>query len=284
MDYKIALEKVENSSLKVVKDVIECDPKWSSEIFQSYYLDRESKRMKPNVVLIQPPEMDVIFSTNGHGFKGAEIDFSKKLVAIWGDSVVFGVKGGWVEGIARYFSAYQFLNGGLEGDTPDNICARAIEKNRELNISYNIIFPGWHDITDPEKTYHLLHKVLSNVPGGILCTVPTSLNEKIVEKDLRSFFTPKDHSTETSYLFWGNIEYSIKNAKVLFTRLLHRNKVVHMVAQERNVPIVDLYSYFHTNSEETLRKDFFDAGHPRISAFPKFQRVFYEELKDVLHC
>ncbi len=265
-----------------LKNVIIYDPQWSMETFQSFYLDRSRKRIKPNVVVLRPPEMTVYFETNSYGFKGPEVDPARKLVAVWGDSVVWGIGKGWVEGLSSYFPGYQFLNGGLEGDPLENICERIAEANyaRGLNIEFNIIFPGWHSRQRPEMVYKLLSLIVKRIPSPVLCTVPTSLSRKTVEIDLTRYFVPlpdKNH-----YGFWGSTPYSIENARRLLQEIERQNEVTRLVAEENKTPLVDLYSSFYTEDIDRFREDFFDAGHPRVSAYPKIQKIFYEVLKDVL--
>ncbi|HHN63800.1 MAG TPA: hypothetical protein ENK09_00360 [Nitrospirae bacterium] len=265
-----------------LKNVIVYDPQWSKETFQSFYIDRVRKRIKPNIVVLRPPKMEVYFETNSYGFKGPEIDFTKKLVAVWGDSVVWGLRKGWVEGLSGYFPEHQFLNGGLEGDPLENICERIAEANYTtgLDIKFNIIFPGWHSRKRPEVVYKLLSLIVKKVPNPVLCTVPTSLSKKTVELDLTGYFVSSPDKGH--YGFWGNTPYSIENARLLFSEIQRQNEVIHAVARENKIPLVDLYSHFYTEDIERFREDFFDAGHFRKSAYPKIQKIFYEELKDVL--
>lgn len=263
-----------------VKDVVVLDPKSSLETWQSFYLDRNRRRLKPNVVLLKPPEMEVYFQINSHGFKGPEIDPIKKLVAVWGDSIVFGVGRGWVEGLDSLFPGYQFLNGGIEGDPFENISERALEMNRKLNIIYNIVFPGWHAIRYPEKVNSLLDEITEKLPRPILCTVPTSLSIKAIESDLSSYFIPLD--ANSGYYFWGNETYSIDNAKRILSDLQRQNEIIRRISSKKQIPLIDLYEQFYTENTSKFRDDFFDAGHPRPTSYQKIQKIIKEALKNVL--
>lgn len=266
------------------------DPKWSLDTVQSFYLDRTQGRnwgLKPNVVLLKPTEngnnLQLLVETNSWGFRGPEVDPSKKLAAVWGDSVVFGVHGetSWVEGLAKQFPGYQFLNGGIEGDTLPNIYARAIEANQHREIKWNIMFIGWHTLI-PDHVRDFVSRAVDKLRGPVLCTVPTCLNEKAVDIDLSSYLDPTPDLRTSFTLCMGSILYSKENAMRLFGYLKKSNEVLRNIASERGVPLVDLYNYFYTNDLSRLRDDFFDAGHPRPQAYPKLQQAFRETLKSIL--
>ena len=163
------------------------DPSWSLEILQSYYLDNSRKRVKPNVCLINPKDNVVYCETNSYGFKSPEINQDARQVAFWGDSVVFGIGMNWVGGAEQFFPGLQFLNGGLEGDPGENISGRAIEMNQKLELDFNIFFPGCHSFRFP-KFESMLRSLVPRLPGLVLCTVPTSLTEKIVNADSVAIF------------------------------------------------------------------------------------------------
>lgn len=290
--------------MRTLRDVVVFDPKWTAEIFQSFYLDRGRKRIKPNVVVLKPPNMALYFETNSYGLKGSEVDPTKRLAAVWGDSVVFGLGRGWVEDLDKFFAGFQFLNGGLEGDGLENIRARAMESNGKVEIDFNIVFPGWHTMKSPRKVRSILSSMVDHLPGPILCTVPTSLSERVTDMDLTSYFTTTENSkhpaydplgteqegdesshtseVERNFFFWGNLKYSIKNAKRLLHQLQEQNGIVRELARKRNVPLVDLYEHFYTDDISRFRDEFFDAGHPRPGSYPKIQLCFSEVLKSVL--
>jgi lysophospholipase L1-like esterase len=287
-------DTISNSAVSSVKDVAILDPNLSKEIWQSFYLDKnKGRRIKPNVVLLKSTDMSVYFQTNSHGFKGPDIDFTKKLIAVWGDSVVFGIGRGWVEGLDNLFSSYQFLNGGIEGDSFENISERALEANQKMNIKYNIIFPGWHSRRNPKKVNDLLEEITEKLPSSILCTVPTSLSNAIVERDLSPYFITSGVGVNpvTNYIplamnheyrFWGKNPYSIDNAKKLLSELQQQNDIIRNISSKKHIPLIDLYEQFYTEDLAKFRNDFFDAGHPRSASYPKLQKIIKEALKDVL--
>jgi lysophospholipase L1-like esterase len=272
---------------RAIRDVVVLDPTWSYETFQSFYLDRRRKRIKPNVVILKPPDMSVYFETNSIGFKGPQVDPSKRLAAVWGDSVVFGVGKGWVEGLGGLFQGFQFLNGGLEGDRLEGIRDRAIEGNRQTKIERNVIFPGWHSMKSGRRVRAILSELLDRLPGPILSTVPTSLSERVAGTELSPYFTARGDNKsqgdpDHDYLFWGRLGYSVRNAKKLLRQLDEQNAIVRALARARSVPLVDLHRVLYTEDLSNFREDFFDVGHPRPRSYQRIQTCFREALKDVL--
>lgn len=284
-DRWVAQDKLTNSPAASIKNIVVLTPDMPYEFFQSFYLDSSNrKRIKPNVTVVTEPNMEILFETNSHGFKGPEIDFSKKLAVIWGDSVVFGLEKGWVDGISSYFPEYQFINGGIEGDGLDNICERAIEYNKKIEIKLNVLFPGWHMLFDTKKAFSFIEDFVAFVPNPVLCTIPTSLGDRIYCNNISHLFVTEKNSgvNEKLYSFWNDIPYSVEAATELITSLKAQNEMIRSVAKFHKLPLVDLYNYFYTDDLSSFRDKFFDAGHPRIEAFPELQHAFYEVLKNVI--
>jgi lysophospholipase L1-like esterase len=105
--------------------------------------DEQTMSLRPNLVLVNR-KGSVVFEINELGFKGPARDPSRKLVVVWGDSVVFGVNRGWPCLLDEFAPGYQFLNGGIEADPYDNILRRAAEFNRAHQVALNIVMLGWH--------------------------------------------------------------------------------------------------------------------------------------------
>jgi lysophospholipase L1-like esterase len=105
--------------------------------------DEESMTLRPNLVLVDRHGA-VAFEINELGLKGTARDPSRKLVVVWGDSVVFGVRWGWPRLLDEFAPGYQFLNGGIEADPYDNILRRAAVFNQANEVALNIVMLGWH--------------------------------------------------------------------------------------------------------------------------------------------
>jgi hypothetical protein len=261
-----------------IKTVVTCDPGWSYEYFQSFYMQRDPRRIKPNVVVFQPNDTEVYFQTNEYGFKGTEVQPWKKQVVFWGDSVVFAIGRGWIEGLERDFPAYQFQNGGLEGDDIRNIFSRALEMNQQLEISHNIVIPGWPRLS-ADKVYPVLQDMARQLPGAVFVTVPTSLNVEIARNDLRPYFRPGDHNEGYNYC-WG--EYTIEKTIALEREFRIINSMMTQIGRKEGIPVIDWYQAFYAKTIDIARELFFDVGHTRPCKYPQVREFFSRELKNVL--
>jgi hypothetical protein len=137
------LEPEKDMKLGPVKTIHYCDGSWAIGSIQALYLDRQTRRLIPNVSFVRP-DGSIFFEVNEIGLKGDPVDLTRKLAVVWGDSVVFGIGPSWPYLLDPFVPGYQFLNGGIEGDDYRNVLRRMIELNRERPVGINILFPGWH--------------------------------------------------------------------------------------------------------------------------------------------
>src|SRR5438874_4167351 len=112
--------------------------------------DAATQSLRPNLVLVDR-QGSVVFEINELGLKGAARDPARKLVVVWGDSVVFGVRWGWPCLLDGFDPRYQFLNGGIEADPYDNILRRVAAFNRAHDVTLNILLLGWHPLAPPAE-------------------------------------------------------------------------------------------------------------------------------------
>jgi hypothetical protein len=249
--------------------------------------------IKPNIVLVKPPEMTLFLETNAHGFLGPELDFGRKLVGVWGDSVVEGWGLGWIHGESELLPGYQVVNGGVGGATLPFIGQRAIEMNRRLPFTYNLVFPGLNSIFAPVSArstiYFWLHRLLDRLPNVILCTQPTSLNEDLLASDLTSWLaTGSALGYHAGYNFWMELPPTREYVQAMFEVIVAQNAIVRQVAQEREqmrgqrVPVLDFYQRFYTRGAPDFRTAFVDAGHFRVEAYPMVWQALCEELAGIV--
>lgn len=275
------------SASKQIRDVVVISPDTSTEVLQAFCLDATRTRVKPNVALLSSDTLQIVLQTNSLGFKGPEPPPSRRLAVVWGDSVIWGVGESWVAGLSTFFPAYAFLNGGLEADLFPNILARAQEANQSLKIECNLLFPGWHSRNKPDQVRRLLLQAVDTLPGLVLGTMPTSLNDVVVD-DLQPYFQGLDRrhlrqpQWDEDYYFWGDHPYSPKNARQLLTEIRQQNEVVREVAAAKNLPLIDLQKALKTTGTQGFRSDFFDAGHLRPAAYPRIVQIVAEGLSHVL--
>jgi lysophospholipase L1-like esterase len=269
-----------------MKEVIEFFGNEPHATMQSFYIKDRRIGLTPNLVVVLAGRK--WFETNSWGMRSPEPEPGKKLVAIWGDSVVFGIGSPtWVDLLGEHFQQHQFLNGGIEGSEVDHIVERAIRINQEHKIDVNVLFPGWHPSGPVGSVNTTIEKVLregvEKIPNCILSTVPTALNEQILDTDLTPYRATADATSESLGKFrgWGR-DLSPSTMKSVYERLLERNAIIRRVAQEREIPLFDWFAAMRTTSLEDFHKDFYDILHPRQKSYAKIAQIWAEGLRPYL--
>jgi lysophospholipase L1-like esterase len=243
------------------------------------YYDNETEAMRPRLVFVGA-DGSIHFEINEAGLKGDALDDTRKLVVVWGDSVVFSAGRGWPCLLDSPAPGYQFLNGGIEGDPFTNILRRASEFNRQRAVELNLLMLGWHPLPDNRNVRSALTDFVEKTRNTVLFTMPTALNRRIADQDLSSYLTSRD--AEEPFTFCGDLPYSRKNQYIGFNYIMERNDIVRETASQMNIRMVDLFAEFDTEKLDDFRQDFGDMIHLRASAHPKIVRAVYEGIKDLL--
>ena len=276
-----------------IKTVHFCSMSLDLGTLQSLYLCGDTRRLRPNLAFVRT-DGSTFFEINESGFKGGSIDPNRTLAVVWGDSVVFGIGPGWpclLDGLAP---GYQFLNGGIEGDSYRSVLARMTEFNQQQRVSLNILLPGWHPHRENDNLQADLVGAINATPNVVLATMPTALNERVVNEDLRSYLSPNlsdwtkvylnsagGEPEQVGFFFHGSLEYSVEAQKDVFGHITERNRIIREVAQTMNITLIDLFSAFDTTYTD-LRMDFFDVPHPRPSAYPKLAETVHRGIVHLL--
>jgi lysophospholipase L1-like esterase len=243
------------------------------------YYDNESRALRPQLVFVDVAG-SIVFETNEIGLKGDAPDGDRKLAVVWGDSVVFGVGWGWPRLIDNLAPGYQFLNGGIEGDSYANILRRAGELNRRRSVALNLIMLGWHPLPDNRNLRSALTAFLQETENTVILTVPTALNRRLADQDLSPYFS--DSGEGEAFSFSGNLRYSLDLQRTAFDYLVERNQIARDCARRAGTPLVDLFAAFDTELVDDFREDFLDIMHLRPSAYPKIAAAVYQGIKDLL--
>lgn len=250
-----------------MQDVIAIDPTWSHRVFQDYYILPERAGLIPNRIFVRPNGAGVeeYFRTNSWGLKGPEPDGSKPVVVVWGDSVIFGNGPAWAERLSDYFPQFHFLNGGIEGDFPDNIISRMLRMNAARRVHANIFFPGWHVRGNATSISPLLESVFSKkiLPRAMLLSLPSALSPTTIREDWQPHF--KDGAD--GFTFFGPIAYSKERAEQMFTFVTRRNGELKACAQQNDLPFLDFFSPFQFEVLDKAKTAFSDICHPRPSFY-----------------
>jgi lysophospholipase L1-like esterase len=243
------------------------------------YYDNQTEALRPQLVFVDAGG-SIAFEINELGLKGDAVDDGRQLAVVWGDSVVFGAGWGWpclLDGLAP---GYQFLNGGIEGDSFTNILRRASELNQQRAVALNLVMLGWHPLPDNSNVRSTLAAFLQRTPNTVLLTMPTALNKRIARQDLSRYFTDRD--TAHAFAFCGNLAYSRELQSVAFDYIIERNQIIRDVSSQMDVPLVDLFAAFETECRDDFRQDFIDMLHLRPIAYPKIARVVYGGIRHLL--
>jgi len=272
-----------------MKDVIELPHE--HVLAQGFYLEAGRAGLKPNCVFTKKNR--IVFETNSWGLRGPEWDPNKKLVVIWGDSVIFGSIYGyshWVEKLNDKFEDYQFMNGGIEGDGLENIIARATRLNKKTEVNLNILFPGWHPSglkgSENGQVEEWLDQALTGSLriNSALVTLPTVLSSEIVNIDFRPYlFLDSDPGDDAFFNAWSNIDPSPESMKEVYRRLIERNQIIRKVAQRHGVNLFDWFEAIRPSSFGEARRIFFDVPHPRPSASQMIADLWVDWLQTVLN-
>ena len=291
------------SALRTVYPVVDTD------VFKVLYYDREQRALRPNLTFVDPAG-SIVFETNEVGLKGDPLDPARKLAVVWGDSVVFGSGRSWPCRLDRLAPAWQFLNGGLDGDPYSNILRRANEFNRRYPVALNLLMLGWHPFIparlvtgtprrphwpawkyDPPAEIWLPHAgneslsaeltdFLASVPNTIVLTTPTALSRQIIDRDLSAYLV--DGDDRTGFRFLGDIPYQIRAQRQGFEHIAERNAIAGEVCARLGVRIVDVFARFNTENLADFREHFYDVLHFRPRAYPLLAQFICGEIKDVL--
>ena len=243
------------------------------------YYDKETEAMRPRLVFVGA-DGSIHFEINEVGLKGDALDDTRKLVVVWGDSVVFSAGRGWPCLLDSLAPGYQFLNGGIEGDPYTNILRRASEFNQQRAVELNLLMLGWHPMPDNRHVRSALTGFIEKTPNTVLFTMPTALNRRIADQDLSSYLTSRD--ADDAFTFCGDLPYSRKNQYDGFKYIIERNKIIRETASRMNIRLIDLFTEFDTEKLDDFRQDFNDMIHLRASVHPKIVRVVYEGIEDLL--
>jgi lysophospholipase L1-like esterase len=243
------------------------------------YYDNETQTLRPQLVFADAAG-SIVFETNEIGLKGDAVDGDRQLAVVWGDSVVFGTGWGWPRLIDDLAPAYQFLNGGIEGDFYANILRRASELNRRRSVALNLIMLGWHPLPDNRRLRSALTAFLRETENTVVLTIPTALNSRLAAQDLSRYFC--DGGDGHAFSFSGNLRYSLQLQRTAFDYIVERNQIARDCARRTGTPLVDLFAAFDTERADDFRQDFLDIMHLRPSAYPKIAGAVYDGIKHLL--
>jgi hypothetical protein len=250
---------------------------------RAYYVEPDLSGYRPNIILADKDSSLVLLETNDWGLKGADVDPDKSKIVVWGDSVVFGtytpMAQSWVDVMEGQMPDHQIFNGGIEGDGTRNIISRMVETNDRHSIACNLFFPGWHDnFRISYDLYADFRDRAGHLRNLVMVTVPTLLDKTTVRTDLSKGFR-EGTIADTYKNFWGSEPYSISTARQFLDFIQTRNDQVRRLAQDLELPLIDLHAFMEKQKEPDPWQYFFDIGHLRPVAFHLVGSFVAEELR-----
>jgi len=286
---------------------------------KTIFYDRERRVLQPNLVFLDRAG-SILFEINEVGLKGDPLDPQRKLVVVWGDSVVFGWGRSWPCLLDALAPGYQFLNGGLDGDFYTNVLRRAGEFNGHHNVNLNLLMLGWHpfvplwsapssrrwrwstlekrrksETAGPQAGNQNLRADLTHflerTPNTVVLTMPTALNRRIVDCDLSSYLVAGDD--DTGFRFLGTFPHEDERSAARgaaagrvqrqgFDYIIERNEITREVCNRLGIRLIDLFAAFDTEKLADFRENFADMIHFRPRAYPLVAQLIYEGIKDLL--
>ena len=271
----------------VHKNVVFFDRNTPLQLLWNQYCEVTSNyaSFKPNTVVLEGPEMNIFFEINSQGLKGPELDPSKKLVAIWGASVVAGIGKGWVDDISAFFPGTQFVNGGVPKNLFVNVFNFAYEMNQRNHFHANLVMA--RDLTVDQETFRRsLIYFIERIPNPIPCTIATPVGDELSLIDLRPYAIEpnpqQDALSRADTEFKIDEEFTGERNRNSKQQVREQNQIIREVSTEKGIPFVDIAPYFETNDLDKFREHFSDCTHFRPSAYPYLQKIMAEELKNVI--
>jgi len=263
------------------KSIHVIEPVFDHGALKAIYYDTESTWLRPNLCMVDP-NGNVLWQTNAMCLRGPDVEAGARIGVVWGDSVVFCVyERSWPEMLSDFAEDCVFLNGGVEGVDYVTVLEHAIDFNVKRKAAVNVILTGWERIGRNASLPDDLRAALKSIPNAVLATMPTSLNARIINTDIRNAFV-SDASRPDFFRFLGKHAYSLDAQRLFFAHICQRNEMIRAVANETGTPLVDLFSAFDSSQLADFRECFFDVSHPRPTAYKKIASIVWETVGPLL--
>jgi hypothetical protein len=140
-----------------------------------------------------------------------------------------------------------------------------------------VLVLGWHHRGINQNIRRDLHAALPQIRQPVLTTMPTCLNETVIDEDLSQYI-----DAEGWWAFFPPHPYSKEMTREIFSHIVERNRIIRETAVELGVPLIDLFKVFDTTGSANFREGWFDIPHPRQSLYPKLAEAVYEVIKPLV--
>jgi hypothetical protein len=270
-------------------DIFQWGEKNTSRFSKSYYWDPFAGDLARNVSVFGAGGK-LIFRMNDGGFKAVnDINPALPIVAVYGDSVAFGQRLGWVELMNDLSPEHQFVCGAVEGAKFFEVIEIAEKKSAEISIHCNVIMAGWHGWHGARHD-RLLWRRARRLRRPVFVTMPTLLNEDTIDDDWDRFL-PRDKGgraewegtrpSEVLWGFWGDDRPEGIAVDVL-RKIVARNATTRRMARTLGAALCDLEFAFRFKTIADGVKWFKDIGHMDRAAYPLMARTVWEVVQNVV--
>lgn len=255
--------------------------------FQSLYMDHSNGELIPDTEVWDGCHPAI--KINSLGCKGEELEPNKPVIAVFGDSGVFGISlDSWVKRIS--LEGYQLLNAGVEGYSLERILLKYQHLKQRVKFDTVIIYGGWHNLlynTNTEPGWRtLLEGFISPDHKTIFSTLFCSLHPDCRERGLADVLcAPQDIERLNKlgdYSFWGDKEPSMENIRAVMAKIDQYHFFMRAFCAEKGLALIDNYEFMMPNAYNEIPREFFDICHPRLPIYPKIAKFVEKRLHDIL--
>jgi hypothetical protein len=177
--------------------------------------------------------------------------------------------------------------------------------NERYPVALNLLMLGWHNFVPSwwerrpradrrhysarsaqhscngnENVRADLTSFLERTPNTVVLTMPTALNQRIVDCPMSSYLREGDD--DIGFRVFGDVNRELEGQREAFTYILERNAIAREVCAQLRIRVVDLYLAFDTERETDFREHFSDIVHLRPRSYPLLAQIVYENIKDLL--
>jgi hypothetical protein len=250
---------------------------------QSLFMDQQTYALIPNTEVWQGETL--LMRINSLGCKGDDLDPGKPVVAFFGDSTTMGVgMDSWPAHVE--LPGLAVLNAGIEGAEMARVAERFEALRDRVELRCAVVYVGWHNLIYNDCGESYWESQLARFCGDhatVFCTIATSLHRDV---RVRGFEPLRNENEAASadvdyYTFWANLEPASTLAPLL-DGIDRFNAFLPGFAERAGAFVLDLASFVAPARYEDSPRDFFDACHLRVPAYPKVGAFATDRLAEIL--
>ncbi len=246
--------------------------------FQINYLNYRTGNLIPDTELWIGDELKV--RINSLGCKGEELNPALGVVAVFGDSAVFGSElDAWP--FHMRIPGYQSLLTAVEGHDFKRIYERFQELQSKVSIDAVVVAGSWHNLAYNRHDEVYWNEMFDSFCGKgrktALCTLPAGINEESCNRGIDHLIS--GGARGRAFAPWGWWPTSPEKTREIYTSLLRYNACVRRYCKAFGAILIDLFEAYQPADSEELASNFFDPCHPRPELYPVLAAVARKALE-----